>query len=66
MSSQEARLRSLALTAPAGLAGTPVVVVPASPPDEPPYGVAFVGGRDTDEALLAAVGAASFPVSASS
>ena len=50
-----ARRESLSLTAPAGFAAAPVVVLPASDAAEPPLGVALVGARGQDEALLAAV-----------
>lgn len=49
------RLATLALTAPAGLAGAPVVVVPARPPGEPPLGLALVGAPGSDASLLEAV-----------
>jgi len=58
----DARLRTMALTSPAGLAGLPVVVVPGGAIDGLPIGLAFVGAAGTDLALLDLV--ASLPTSA--
>ncbi len=53
----DTRARTLRLTAPAGLAGAPVVVLPlaavAEGDDELPLGVAVIGAPGTDRALLA-------------
>jgi Asp-tRNA(Asn)/Glu-tRNA(Gln) amidotransferase A subunit family amidase len=49
------RTATLGLTAPAGLAGAPVGVVPARPPGRPPLGLALVGAPGADAAVLAAV-----------
>ncbi|MBX3314517.1 MAG: amidase [Actinobacteria bacterium] len=46
------RGRVLALTSPAGLAGLPVVVVPAGTVDGRPVGLALVGAPGTDRRLL--------------
>jgi amidase len=50
------RARALELTCLAGLAGAPVVVVPALSDEGLPVGAALVGGPDTDLALLALAG----------
>jgi Asp-tRNA(Asn)/Glu-tRNA(Gln) amidotransferase A subunit family amidase len=49
---QDLRARTLLLTAPAGLAGAPVVVMPLARAGEFPLGVAFVGLPGDDEALV--------------
>lgn len=54
------RATTLCLTAPAGLAGAPVVVVPTRPVGQPPVGVAFVGRPGRDAALLVGVLGARF------
>jgi Asp-tRNA(Asn)/Glu-tRNA(Gln) amidotransferase A subunit family amidase len=51
------RTITLGLTAPAGLAGAPAVVVPTRPPGEPPLGLALVGAPGTDATVLAAAAA---------
>ena len=50
------RAATLAITAPAGLTGAPVVVAPTRASGQPPLGIAFVGARGDDAALLALVG----------
>jgi len=57
----EARASTLRLTAPAGLAGLPVVVVPGAHVQGFPLGVAFVGGAGRDRELLALAGQLSSP-----
>lgn len=49
------RQRLLQLTSPAGLAGLPCVTINATPDEQYPIGVSFIGPRNTDEALLALV-----------
>ncbi|MGE0880733.1 MAG: amidase family protein [Acidimicrobiia bacterium] len=49
------RMHTLALTAPAGLAGLPVVVTPTRPAGQPPLGLAVMGARNRDLALLTAL-----------
>ena len=49
---QSLRLRTLLLTAPAGLAGAPVVVMPLARAGQLPLGVAFVGQPGDDDALV--------------
>jgi amidase len=48
---------TLALTAPAGLAGAPVGVAPVRPDGAPPHGHAVVGASGADATVLAAVAA---------
>jgi amidase len=49
---QDLRLRTLLLTAPAGLAGAPVVAMPLARAKGLPLGVAFVGRPGDDDALV--------------
>jgi hypothetical protein len=59
---QRRRSATLTLAAPAGLAGAPVVVVPARPPGHPPLGLALVAAPGADAtALAAATGGGSLP-----
>jgi Asp-tRNA(Asn)/Glu-tRNA(Gln) amidotransferase A subunit family amidase len=54
---EQRRAATIALTAPAGLAGAPVLVLPTRPAGEAPFGLALVGARWTDRSLLAILGA---------
>jgi amidase len=49
---QDLRMRTLLLTAPAGLAGAPVAVMPLARANKSPLGVAFVGSPGDDDALV--------------
>ncbi|MFO1188162.1 MAG: amidase [Alphaproteobacteria bacterium] len=49
----QVRGRTLALTAPAGIAGLPQVSIPAWRVDGAPMGLSLIGPRGSDEALLA-------------
>lgn len=49
---QDLRMRTLLLTAPAGLAGAPVVAMPLARSNELPLGLAFVGRPGDDDALV--------------
>jgi amidase len=49
---QDLRMRTLLLTAPAGLAGAPVVALPLARSEHLPVGVAFVGRPGDDDALV--------------
>ncbi len=54
---EDLRLRTLALTCIAGLAGTPAVSLPAATPDGFPVGICLLGRPGDDERLLAAAAA---------
>lgn len=49
----QVRSRTLALTAPAGIAGLPQVTIPVWRVDGAPMGLSLIGRRGSDEALLA-------------
>ena len=53
------RARTLAVTAPAGLARAPVVVLPCRPPGSPPLGLALLSAVGSDAMLLDALVATS-------
>jgi amidase len=62
-SKADLRARTLALTAPAGLAGSPVLSLPLAAVDGLPVGLALVGQPGDDEALVILAAQAASPSS---